>query len=71
MIKKNNSFISDENYALILGEQEEIRVNINVNNTADSAYETQLFIVHQKSVEYIAAIKTVRSRLKINKIEKF
>uniref|UniRef100_A0A1B0F9S5 Uncharacterized protein n=1 Tax=Glossina morsitans morsitans TaxID=37546 RepID=A0A1B0F9S5_GLOMM len=50
--------MENENYALILGEQEEIRVNINVNNTADSAYETQLFIVHQKSVEYIAAIKT-------------
>lgn len=52
--------MTDENYALILGEQDEIRVNINVSNTEDSAYETQLFIVHQKSVSYIAAIKTVR-----------
>ncbi|XP_058978100.1 integrin alpha-PS1 isoform X2 [Musca domestica] len=50
--------MENENYALVLGEQEEIRVNVNVSNSADSAYETQLFIVHQKSVAYIAAIKT-------------
>ncbi|XP_013118414.2 integrin alpha-PS1 isoform X1 [Stomoxys calcitrans] len=50
--------LENENYALVLGEQEEIRINVNVSNSADSAYETQLFIVHQKSVSYIAAIKT-------------
>ncbi|XP_037816674.1 integrin alpha-PS1 isoform X1 [Lucilia sericata] len=50
--------MENENYALILGNQEEIRVNINVSNSADSAYETQVFVVHQKSVSYIAAIKT-------------
>ncbi|XP_073832470.1 multiple edematous wings isoform X3 [Musca autumnalis] len=50
--------MENENYALVLGEQEEIRVNVNVSNSADSAYETQLFIVHQKSVAYIAAVKT-------------
>ncbi|XP_075155333.1 multiple edematous wings isoform X2 [Haematobia irritans] len=50
--------MENENYALVLGEQEEIRININVTNSADSAYETQLFIVQQKSVSYIAAIKT-------------
>ena len=60
-----NLFV-DENYALILGEQEEIRVNINVSNSADSAYETQVFIVHQKSVSYIAALKTVGLNIAIH-----
>ncbi|XP_037937468.1 integrin alpha-PS1 isoform X2 [Teleopsis dalmanni] len=50
--------VENDNYALILGAEEEIRVNVNVSNTADSAYEAQLFIVHQQSVSYIATVKT-------------
>lgn len=34
---------------------------MNVSNLADSAYEAQLFIVHQKSVSYIATKKPVSS----------
>nr|XP_036220960.1 integrin alpha-PS1 isoform X2 [Bactrocera oleae] len=50
--------MENDNYALILGEKNETRVNVNVLNKADSAYETQLFVVHQKSVSYIAASRT-------------
>lgn len=49
----------DENYAFILGEEEELRIHMNVSNSADSAYETQLFVIHQHSVAYIAAMKSV------------
>ncbi|XP_030379040.1 integrin alpha-PS1 isoform X2 [Scaptodrosophila lebanonensis] len=52
-----DAYKADENYALTLGEKEEVRVNVNVSNLADSAYETQLFIVHPKSISYIAALK--------------
>lgn len=37
----------------MLGEKNEIRVNINITNRADSAYESQLFVVHQASVSYV------------------
>ncbi|KAL5276903.1 ITGA7 family protein [Megaselia abdita] len=40
-------------YSLMLGEKNEIRVNINITNRADSAYESQLFVVHQASVSYV------------------
>ncbi|XP_036318657.1 integrin alpha-PS1 isoform X3 [Rhagoletis pomonella] len=50
--------MENDNYALVLGEKDEMRVNVNVLNKADSAYETQLFVVHQKSVSYIAAKRT-------------
>ncbi|XP_055910132.1 integrin alpha-PS1 isoform X2 [Eupeodes corollae] len=48
----------NDEYALILGERDELRLSVNISNSADSAYESQLFIVHQKSVTYIAALKT-------------
>lgn len=45
----------DGSYAFVLGKNEEIQVNVNVINLADSAYESQLFVVHQASVNYVAA----------------
>lgn len=45
----------DGSYAFVLGKNEEIQVNVNVINLADSAYESQLFVFHQSSVTYIAA----------------
>lgn len=49
--------ISDDKYNLILGQYEELRLNVSVTNEHDSAYEAQLFVEHQKSVTYIAASK--------------
>jgi len=43
---------------LILDETE-LEVRINVSNLADSAYEAQLFIVHQAGVSYVATKKPV------------
>ncbi|XP_055371581.1 integrin alpha-PS1 [Condylostylus longicornis] len=47
-----------DEYELVLGESEEFKINVNITNLADSAYEAQLFFVHQKSITYIAASKT-------------
>lgn len=42
-------------YELLLGEREEVVVNVNVSNVGESAYEAQLFIVHSQSLNYIAS----------------
>ncbi|XP_034186491.1 multiple edematous wings isoform X2 [Osmia lignaria lignaria] len=42
-------------YELLLGEREEVVVDINVSNIGESAYEAQLFIVHSPSLNYIAS----------------
>lgn len=42
---------------MILRDNEEIKLNINVTNEGESAYEAHLFIVHQPSVYYIGASK--------------
>lgn len=49
--------IADEEYNLILGQSDELRLNVSVVNEQESAYEAQLFVEHQKSVTYIAASK--------------
>ncbi|RVE45363.1 hypothetical protein evm_009992 [Chilo suppressalis] len=41
-------------YALTLGQEEEIRLSILVDNYGESAYETQLFVQHHASLHYIA-----------------
>lgn len=41
----------------MLGETDELRLSITVQNQQDSAYEAQLFVEHQPSVSYIAATK--------------
>lgn len=45
-------------YKLELGESVEIKLQINVTNTADSAYEAQLFVKHSAAVKYIASGKS-------------
>ncbi|XP_037725112.1 integrin alpha-PS1 isoform X1 [Drosophila subpulchrella] len=47
---------SGNDYTLILDETE-LEVRINVSNLADSAYEAQLFVVHQAGVSYVATKK--------------
>ncbi|KAK0076160.1 hypothetical protein PV325_005802 [Microctonus aethiopoides] len=42
-------------YELLLGEVEEVIVNINTVNIGESAYEAQLFISHSSSLNYIAS----------------
>lgn len=42
---------------MVLGQTEELHLNVTVTNEQDSAYESQLFIEHQPSVTYIAASK--------------
>lgn len=49
--------ISDNEYNLILGQSDELHLNVSVTNEEESAYEAQLFVEHQKSVTYIAASK--------------
>ncbi|KAM3965312.1 LOW QUALITY PROTEIN: multiple edematous wings [Aphomia sociella] len=44
-----------KSYALTLGEEEEIKLAIDVNNYGDSAYEAQLFVQHSPNLHYIAA----------------
>lgn len=44
-------------YTFVLGKSDDIQLNVNVKNHADSAYEAQLFVKHQPSVTYIAASK--------------
>nr|XP_033325030.1 integrin alpha-PS1 [Megalopta genalis] len=41
-------------YELLLGEREEVVVDVSVSNIGESAYEAQLFIVHSHSLNYIA-----------------
>lgn len=50
-------FLIDDQYALVLGDQDEIRLNVTVTNSKESAYEAQLFIEHPPSISYIAALK--------------
>ncbi|XP_046412841.1 integrin alpha-PS1 isoform X1 [Neodiprion fabricii] len=42
-------------YELLLGEKEEVVVDVNVTNIGESAYEAQLFIIHSPSLSYIAS----------------
>lgn len=42
-------------YELLLGEREEVIVDVNVSNVGESAYEAQLFITHSASLSYIAS----------------
>ncbi|XP_045772971.1 integrin alpha-PS1 isoform X1 [Maniola jurtina] len=42
-------------YALTLGQEEEIKLAISVDNYGESAYEAQLFVQHHASLHYIAA----------------
>lgn len=44
-------------YAFVLGKSEVIYLNVSVLNELDSAYEAQLFIIHQQSVSYVGATK--------------
>lgn len=43
---------------MVLGQLDEIHLNVTVTNTKDSAYESQLFVEHQKFVKYISASKS-------------
>lgn len=47
----------DNQLTLILGKNDEIHLTVMVLNEEDSAYEAQLFVEHQHSVTYIAAVK--------------
>ncbi|XP_014485304.1 PREDICTED: integrin alpha-PS1 isoform X2 [Dinoponera quadriceps] len=49
------SSVKPDFYELLLGEREEIVVEVNVANIGESAYEAQLFIVHSQSLSYIAS----------------
>lgn len=42
---------------MILGKNDELQLTVTVINEQDSAYEAQLFVEHQPSVTYIAAVK--------------
>lgn len=44
----------NETYALTLGQEEEIKLSIAVDNYGESAYEAQLFVNHPPSLHYIA-----------------
>lgn len=54
-----NFSLTDDEYNLILGQSDELHLNVSVSNEQDSAYEAQLFVEHQKSVTYIASSKGV------------
>ncbi|KAG5326302.1 ITA1 protein, partial [Pseudoatta argentina] len=49
------SSVKPDFYELLLGEREEIVVEVNVANVGESAYEAQLFITHSQSLNYIAS----------------
>lgn len=51
------TFFAGDEYSLVLGEVDELHLNVTVTNDQDSAYEAQLFVEHQPSVTYIAASK--------------
>ncbi|KAJ0176589.1 hypothetical protein K1T71_007768 [Dendrolimus kikuchii] len=44
-----------KSYALTLGQEEEVKLSISVDNYGESAYEGQLFVLHHASLHYIAA----------------
>ena len=44
-------------YNFVLGKSDEVQLNVNVKNLADSAYEAHFYVIHQQSVTYIAASK--------------
>lgn len=44
-------------YKLILGQNDELHLNVTVINKNESAYESQLFVEHNASVSYIGASK--------------
>lgn len=44
-------------YTFVLGKSDDVQLNVAVKNLADSAYEAQLYVLHQPSVTYIAASK--------------
>lgn len=37
----------------MLGKQDELVLNVNVSNRQESAYETQMFVIHPTSISYI------------------
>lgn len=43
----------------MLGEEDEVKLDIKVTNYKEPAYETQLYIIHPPSLSYIATGKTV------------
>lgn len=47
---------SDE-YTLILGQTDDLHLDVTVTNQEDSAYEAQVFVKHPPSVSYISAVK--------------
>ncbi|XP_012134810.1 multiple edematous wings isoform X2 [Megachile rotundata] len=49
------SSVKQNFYELLLGEVEEVVVDVNVSNVGESAYEAQLFIIHSSSLNYIAS----------------
>ncbi|XP_044002303.1 integrin alpha-PS1 isoform X2 [Aphidius gifuensis] len=49
------SSVDKNYYELLLGEINEIIIEINVKNNGESAYEAQLFIIHAKSLSYIGS----------------
>lgn len=51
----NISAEDGKSYALTLGQEEEVKLSISVNNYGESAYEAQLFVLHHASLHYIAA----------------
>ncbi|XP_073956802.1 integrin alpha-PS1-like isoform X3 [Choristoneura fumiferana] len=44
-----------KSYTLTLGQEDEIKLDITVDNYGESAYESQLFVQHNASLHYIAA----------------
>lgn len=42
----------DNSYSLVLGRDRGIQLNVSVSNLADSAYETHLFVEHDRSISY-------------------
>lgn len=44
-------------YSFVLGKSDEIKLDVSVRNEKDSAYESQLFVIHQLGVNYIGASK--------------
>lgn len=49
------TFSGDEpnTWELMLGTHQELGLNVSVSNRKESAYETQLFVVHPASISYI------------------
>lgn len=53
-------------YNFLLGQSAYIEINVNVTNTADSAYESHLYVQHQESVSYVRASAGSVTCTKIN-----